>query len=47
MTAEARPYPTLSDSVFESFSLKGKMAVICGGASGIGYQVSNSIRHPP
>lgn len=33
---EPRPNPPLSDSIMEMFSLKGRVAVVCGSASGIG-----------
>lgn len=42
---EFRPYPKISNSIFETFSLKGKVAVVCGGAAGIGYEVS-VLSHP-
>jgi len=37
-----RPTPKISDSVFEMFSLKGRVCLITGGATGIGYQVARA-----
>ncbi|EIN11559.1 NAD(P)-binding protein [Punctularia strigosozonata HHB-11173 SS5] len=34
-----KPTPKLSDSVFEMFSMKGKVAVVTGAGTGIGYQI--------
>lgn len=37
---DAKPGPKISDSVMDMFSLKGKVAVITGSGTGIGYQVA-------
>lgn len=38
-----RPTPTLPDSVFDMFSMRGRVVIITGGAGGIGYQVSRAL----
>lgn len=35
--------PTLPDSVFEMFSMKGKVTIITGGSGGIGYEVARGL----
>lgn len=35
-----RPAPKLAENIFDNFSLKNKVAVITGGARGIGYAIS-------
>lgn len=37
--SNARPRPQISESVFETFRMKGKVVVVTGGSGGIGYQV--------
>lgn len=38
-----RPTPTLPDSVFDMFNMRGRVVTITGGAGGIGYQVSRAL----
>ncbi|GAA5851847.1 hypothetical protein JCM8547_000076 [Rhodosporidiobolus lusitaniae] len=38
-----RPTPQLSNSVFELFSMKGKVTAITGGAGGIGFAVAEAV----
>lgn len=38
-----RPNPPLPDSVFATFSMRDKVAIITGGAGGIGYQVARGL----
>lgn len=38
-----RPTPTLLDSVFDMFNMRGRVVIITGGAGGIGYQVSRAL----
>ncbi|GAA5890423.1 hypothetical protein JCM6882_002916 [Rhodosporidiobolus microsporus] len=38
-----RPTPQLSDSVFDLFSMKGKVTAITGGAGGIGFAAAEAI----
>ncbi|KAJ5593840.1 uncharacterized protein N7459_000048 [Penicillium hispanicum] len=38
-----RPNPTLPDSVFEMFRMRGKVVIITGGTGGIGYQVARGL----
>ncbi|KAF8339990.1 uncharacterized protein EI90DRAFT_3038726 [Cantharellus anzutake] len=42
MPLQPKPTPQIPDSVLQSFSLKGKVAVITGGGTGIGYQVARA-----
>jgi sorbose reductase len=37
------PNPALSDSVFQMFSMKGKVTIITGGSGGIGYEVARGL----
>ncbi|GAA6010153.1 hypothetical protein JCM10207_005641 [Rhodosporidiobolus poonsookiae] len=38
-----RPTPQLSESIFDLFSMKGKVVAITGGAGGIGYAVGEAV----
>jgi len=38
-----RPDPPLSDSIWEMFSMKGKVVSITGGAGGIGFEVAKAM----
>ena len=38
-----RPDPPLSDSIWEMFSMKGKVVSITGGAGGIGFEVARAM----
>lgn len=37
------PNPTVADSVFQMFSMKGKVSIITGGSGGIGYEVARGL----
>ncbi|ETN45965.1 uncharacterized protein HMPREF1541_00147 [Cyphellophora europaea CBS 101466] len=37
------PNPPLADSVFQMFSMKGKVTIITGGSGGIGYEVARGL----
>lgn len=37
------PNPALADSVFQMFSMKGKVTIITGGSGGIGYEVARGL----
>lgn len=41
--ANRRPDPPLSDSIWEMFSMKGKVVSITGGGGGIGYEVARAM----
>ena len=43
MSTIRRPSPSLPDSVFATFSMRDKVAIITGGAGGIGYQVARGL----
>lgn len=43
MSTIRKPNPQLSDSVFEMFSMKGKVTIITGAAGGIGAEVSRAL----
>ncbi|BCR82685.1 uncharacterized protein ACHE_10087S [Aspergillus chevalieri] len=43
MTTIRRPNPPVSDSIFEMFSMRGRVVIITGGSGGIGYQVSRGL----
>jgi sorbose reductase len=38
-----RPDPPLSDSIWEMFSMKGKVVSITGGGGGIGFEVARAM----
>lgn len=43
MSTIRRPNPPLPDSIFAMFSMRDKVAIITGGAGGIGYQVARGL----
>lgn len=38
-----RPNPTLQDSVFKMFDMRGKVSIITGRSGGIGYEVARAL----
>jgi len=43
MTTIRRPNPPVSDSIFEMFSMRGRVVIITGGSGGIGYQAARGL----
>lgn len=43
MSTIRRSNPSIADSVFAMFSMRDKVAIITGGAGGIGYQIARGL----
>lgn len=43
MASIRRPNPSLSDSVFDMFNMRGRVVIITGGSGGIGYQIGRAV----
>lgn len=43
MASIRRSNPSLSDSVFDMFNMRGRVVIITGGSGGIGYQIGRAV----
>ena len=43
MASIRRPNPSLPDSVFDMFNMRGRVVIITGGSGGIGYQIGRAV----
>ena len=43
MASIRHPNPSLPDSVFDMFNMRGRVVIITGGSGGIGYQIGRAV----